>query len=132
MTDELDTAIATMTPEQMQELNVCLQQLAKELIPRLSKDLRKEYKQGLDEIRADSRLGDSQIELRRKALALDTLTRIVSRTSRRFADADLYAQYACAKPNRTCRAAQGRHGVRGRRESAPAGSAACNASLRSP
>ena len=57
-----------------------MQQLAKELIPRLPKDFRKEYKQGLNEIRADSRLGDSQLEMRRKALALDTLTRIVMRS----------------------------------------------------
>jgi hypothetical protein len=77
MSDKLDTAISAMTSEQMQELNACLRQLAKELIPSLPKGFRKEIKQGLDEIRAISRLGDSQSELRRKALGLDTLTRIV-------------------------------------------------------
>ena len=86
MTDKLDTAIATMTPEQMQELNACLRQLAKELIPRLPRAVRKEFKQALDEIRAVSRLGDSPSELRRKALALDTLTRIVSNSSELWPD----------------------------------------------
>jgi hypothetical protein len=79
MTDSLDAAIAAMTSEQIQELNACVRQLAKELVPRLPRAIRREHKQGFDEIRADLRLGDSPSELHRKALALDILTRIVCR-----------------------------------------------------
>jgi hypothetical protein len=81
MSDKLDTAISAMTSEQMQELSACLRELLKDLIPRLPPAFRRERKKQIDEIRAISRLGDSQSELRRKALALDTLTRIVSHSS---------------------------------------------------
>jgi hypothetical protein len=77
MTDALDAAIATLTSEQTYELNACLHELVQELLPRLPTDFRKQQKKKLDEIRKASRLGDGQSEVRRKALALDTLTRIV-------------------------------------------------------
>jgi hypothetical protein len=81
MSDKLDTAIAAMTSEQMQKLNVCLRQLAKKLIPRLPPAFRREHKKQIDEIRAVSRFGDSQSELRQKASALDWLTRVVTSSS---------------------------------------------------
>jgi diaminopimelate decarboxylase len=81
MSDKLDTAIAAMTSEQMQELNACLGQLAKKLIPRLPPAFRREHKKQIDEIRAVSRFGDSQSELRQKASALDWLTRVVLSSS---------------------------------------------------
>jgi diaminopimelate decarboxylase len=78
ISDKLDTAIAAMTSEQMQELNACLGQLAKKLIPRLPPAFQREHKKQIDEIRAVSRFGNGQSELRQKASALDWLTRIVS------------------------------------------------------
>jgi hypothetical protein len=86
MTDALDAAIATITSEQTYELNACLHELVQELLPRLPTDFRKQQKKRLDEIRKVSRLGDGQSELRRKALALDTLTRIVLSSSGRCHD----------------------------------------------
>jgi hypothetical protein len=81
MSNKLDTVIAAMTSEQMQELNACLRLLAKELILRLPRAFRREHKQWLNETRARLRLGDSHSELRRKAFALDTLARVVSSSS---------------------------------------------------